>query len=148
MQTPPDRGPSVARELKQLTHLLALTSDQQTQVKAILDDRHSKIETLFKHAQDSASSGNSPDGQPGSGTPPSRDSMDKLRAEADTIRKDANARIAAVLSDDQKVKFSAWVDRHARQGDDMPPPPDDGNGPPPGGDGGPPPGGGGPPPSA
>ena len=62
------------------------------------------------------------------------------------IRDAANAKISALLTDEQKAKFTAWVDkqkqREAQQGDDMPPPPPDGGAPPDGGG----PGGGGPPP--
>ena len=41
-----DRGPSVDKELKQLTQVLTLTTDQQTQVKAILTDQHEQIKAL------------------------------------------------------------------------------------------------------
>lgn len=132
------RGPSVERQLKQLTQLLTLTTEQQTQVKAILTEQNQKIAALFKQSmQDSAS---------GDDQRPSPEAMTKMRDMVKAIRTDSNTKIAAALTDDQKTKFAAWVAKRekatARQeGDDMPPPPD-GEGPPDGGGG---PGGGGPP---
>ena len=137
-------GPSVERELKHLTQLLALSDDQQTQVKAVLTDQHQQIEALFKPADSDKS---------GEMQMPSRETMEANRTAIKALREATQAKIAALLSDDQKTKFAAWVKKHEKsaaqqEGDDMPPPPPDGEGgPPPDGGGGPGggPGGGGPP---
>lgn len=130
------RGPSVERELKQLTQLLTLTADQQTQVKGLLTDQHQQIEALLKPAAASEDQ------------PPSREAMEAGRTAIKAIHADTNAKIAALLTDDQKTKFAAWEKKRAKasaqhENDDAPPPPPDGEGgPPPDGGGGP--GGGGP----
>jgi Spy/CpxP family protein refolding chaperone len=152
MQQAQIHGPSVERELKQLTQLLALTTAQQTQVKAILTDQHQQIEALFSQSKPAAQTEkNSAEATTGDDQRPDWDAMQKMRTAAKAIREDANAKIAEALTDDQKTKFAAWEKKRqkasARQeGDDMPPPPPDGEGgPPPDGGGGAPPGGGGPP---
>jgi Spy/CpxP family protein refolding chaperone len=141
-------GPSVDKEVKQLTALLTLTADQQTQVKAILTDQKQQIETLFKPPAKSTSGKASDDDQL-----PSREAMEAIRTSIKTIREDTRTKIAALLTADQQTKFAAWAKKQAKsqsqQDDDMPPPPPDGDGGPPDGGGGPPggggPGGGGPP---
>jgi len=116
--------------------LLALTSDQQTQIKTILSDRNQQIDDLFKaQFQQKPENG-----------PPSRESMDAMKKQMKAIRDASNLAIKALLSDDQKSKFESWAkkDAHTANDDGMPPPPPDGEGgPPPDGGGGP--GGGGPP---
>lgn len=139
------RGPSVDRELKQLTRLLTLTDEQQAQVKTILTDQQQKIEALFSQARQEQSKSSS-DAAAGNDGPPSAEAMQKTRSAMEAIRKDSNAKIAAVLNNDQKTKFAEWEKRHemhGQQGDDTPPPPPDGEGGPPPDGGGP--GGGGPP---
>jgi len=133
---PQQHGPSVERELKQLTQLLALTAGQQTQVKAILTDQHTRIEALFKPAATDAKNDSAPQ-------PPDPDQMQALRASAKSIRQAAHESIAALLTADQAAKFAAWAKKSARsqaqqESEDMPPPPPDGEGgPPPDGGGGP-----------
>lgn len=142
------RGPNVERQLKQLTQLLTLTADQQTQVKAILTDQRQQIEALFKPAAQSGKTASDNEFQP-----PSREAMEAARTAMKVIRADSQAKIAALLTDDQKTKFAAWEKKRAKasaqqDNDGMPPPPPDGEGgPPPDGGGGPGggPGGGGPP---
>jgi periplasmic protein CpxP/Spy len=141
------RGPSVDRQLKRLTQLLTLTADQQTQVKAILTDEHQQMEALFKSAAKSGKA--AADTAASEDQLPSREEMEARRAAMKTIRTDTQAKIAALLTDDQKTKFAAWEKKRAKasaqqeNGDDAPPPPPDGEGgPPPDGGGGP--GGGGP----
>jgi Spy/CpxP family protein refolding chaperone len=148
------RGPNVERQLKQLTQLLTLSADQQTQVKAILTNQRDQIETLFKQSKPAAegdkASTDSASTQP---EPPSQEKMEAMRAARKTIRQDAHARIAALLTDEQKTKFAAWQQKREKaaareESEEMPPPPPDGDGgPPPDGGGGPGggPGGGGPP---
>jgi Spy/CpxP family protein refolding chaperone len=137
------QGPSVERQLKQLTQLLALTGDQQAQVKSILADRRQQVEALLKN-----SSRVKPDAD-SAPQPPSQEEMQSQRDAMKAIREASNSKIAALLSADQKAKFTAWQKKSVRsteQADgEMPPPPPDGEGPPDGGggpDGGP--GGGGP----
>ena len=108
---PPDgqmrgRGPNAERELGQLTETLSLTPDQQTQVKALLQERRGKVEALRSGEN-----------------PPSREQMQ-------AIRKDTDAKISALLNDDQKTKFAAWQQQRmqGRRGPggpvgDQPPPP-------------------------
>jgi len=152
MQQARSHGPSVERELKQLTQLLTLTTVQQAQVKAILTDQRQQIEALFSQSKPAAKTDKtSTDTTTSDDQRPDWEAMLKLRAAAKAIREDSNAKIAETLTDDQKTKFAAWEKKRqkasARQeSDDMPPPPPDGEGgPPPDGGGGAPPGGGGPP---
>jgi hypothetical protein len=136
-------GPSVERELKHLTQLLTLSADQQTQVKAVLTDQHQQIEALFKPADSDKTSEEQL---------PSRETMEANRAAMKALREATQTKIAALLTDDQKTKFAAWIKKHekssSQQDEDAPPPPPDGEGGPPpdggGGSGGGP-GGGGPP---
>lgn len=97
------RGPDTERELGQLTERLSLTPDQQTQIKALLKERHSKVEAL--RAGENR---------------PSREQMQELR-------KDTDAKISALLNDDQKTKFAALqqqrMEHRGGPGGDQPPPP-------------------------
>jgi Spy/CpxP family protein refolding chaperone len=125
----PDRGPSVDKELKQLTQALALTPDQQTQVKAILTDQHEQIKALITQQSKAVAADNDPQAN--------MDAFAKVRAAVDAIREDAHAKIAAALTDDQKTKFAAWEKKQKKSSSqppwgDMPPPPPDGGGGPPG----------------
>jgi Spy/CpxP family protein refolding chaperone len=133
------RGPSIERQLKQLTKLLTLTTDQQTQVKAILTDEHQKIEDLFKAEAASSAEKTSDDD---ASQPSRQEAMEARRAAMKEIHDDMHVRIVAVLTADQKTKYEAWEKKRAKasrqQDDEMPPPPPDG-------EGGPPPDGGGPP---
>jgi Spy/CpxP family protein refolding chaperone len=100
------RGPNAERELNQLTVVLSLTPEQQTQVKSLLQERRGKVEALRSGE-----------------TPPSREQME-------TIRKDTDTKISALLNDEQKPKFAAWQ-QHRMEGrrgpggpmGDQPPPP-------------------------
>jgi Spy/CpxP family protein refolding chaperone len=97
------RGPNAERELAQLTEALALTPDQQTQVKTILKERREKMEALRA-----------------SGAQPTREQMM-------AARKDTDGKISALLNDDQKTKFANWqqqrMERRRGGGDATPPPP-------------------------
>lgn len=137
MQSGPDQGPGVDRQLKHLTKMLALTGEQQAQIRPILVYEQQQMKTLFDEARSSAKS----DGADAGG-PPSPEAMTALRTQMKLIREASNAKIATLLTETQQAKFSIWLEkqkqREAEQGNDMPPPPPDG-------EGGPPPGGGGPP---
>ncbi len=78
------RGGGIDRELAELTQVLALTTDQQAQVKNLLVERRAKMEALRS-----------------GGTPPAREQMM-------AVREETNGKILAVLNDDQKAKFTAW----------------------------------------
>lgn len=84
-QARPRRGmPSVDDQVKNLTEKLSLTDDQQTKVKAILEDTRSQSMKIFQ--DDSMSR---------------EDKMSKIR----TLREAGNGKIREVLTDDQKKKF-------------------------------------------
>jgi Spy/CpxP family protein refolding chaperone len=98
------RGPDGERELAQLTQVLSLSGDQQTQVKAILAERRQKMEALH-----------SGEAQP-------------TREQMESVRKDSDAKISALLNDDQKAKFTAWQQQRMERrrgpgGDQAPTPP-------------------------
>lgn len=78
-------------ELQQLTQALSLTDVQQAQVKTLLEQRRAKIQAL-------RSGGGQPD-------------WDQVQA----IRKDTNAKIMALLTDDQKVKLVDWLQQRGEQ---------------------------------
>jgi Spy/CpxP family protein refolding chaperone len=96
-------GGGIERELVELTQALGLSGDQQAQVKAVLEERREKMEALRA-----------------SGALPNREQMG-------AIHRDANLKIAALLSDDQKAKFAAWQEqnreRRRGQGSGEAPPP-------------------------
>jgi len=97
-------GPNIERELGQLTQALTLTADQQTQVKALLEQRRGKMEAL----------------RAGEAQP--------TREQMEGIRKDTDSKITALLNDDQKTKFAAWQQQRMERrrgggGDAAPPPP-------------------------
>ena len=125
-----DTGSRVDHELKHLTQMLDLSAAQQTQVKALLTDQKAQLDTLRKSVEEQ-------DGPP----------SETIRQKASAIRDDTNSKIAALLSDDQKTKYSAWLEkrkeaeeRRRQQQGDGPPPPPPGDGPGGGGPGGGPPG--------
>ncbi len=99
-------GGNPERQLQMLTERLSLTADQQTQVKALLADQRQKMQALRES---------------NSGAPPDRQQMEG-------IRNDTDAKINALLNENQKAKFAEWQkERSARmgrqQGPDQPPPP-------------------------
>lgn len=113
MQGDAPRGPSVERQLKRMTETLSLNETQQAQVKALLTEQRQQMEALHKSMQ-------------------AEDSQDPAagREKSHAIRNDTNAKISALLNDDQKAKFTAMLQRRGRHGDG--PPPDGAGGPPPG----------------
>jgi Spy/CpxP family protein refolding chaperone len=94
--------------LEHLTKALNLTPDQVTQIKAIQTDTRSQMEALH---QDTSTA-----------------QADK-RAKMMSIRQAQEAKIKAVLNDDQKAKYDAMQakmrerQQERRNGDDAPPPP-------------------------
>lgn len=104
---------NVDKELSHMTKRYALTGDQQTQVRAILEDEKKKTDAL------SHDSSLEPE-----------DMFTQMKA----IREDQNTRIAAVLTDEQRAKYESdqkkMERRQEEEGPDGPPPPDGGGGPP------------------
>jgi protein CpxP len=93
-------GGNQERELQQLTQMLSLSGDQQTQVKSLLAERREKMEALRSGAAGSDASTQA--AQPG-------------RPQMEAIRRDTNAKIAALLNDDQKTKFAAWQEQRRQE---------------------------------
>jgi protein CpxP len=97
-----------ARQLEMMTKHLNLTPDQVTQVKAIDDAQHSQMAAMRGDTSMSR-----------------EDKRSKMMA----MRQDREAKIRAVLTDDQKPKFDAMVAKEKermerrRDGGDGPPPP-------------------------
>jgi protein CpxP len=122
-----DHAPGPQRELKTLTKLLSLTADQQTGVKAILEEQSAAMRALRAKSQSS-----SPED---SNTPEARQAR---MAQVEQIRNESNTKINALLNDNQKKTFADWIAkrkaamerRRQGEGDGPPPPPPDGGGPP------------------
>ncbi|HEY1985822.1 MAG TPA: hypothetical protein VGG85_10450 [Terracidiphilus sp.] len=87
------------QELTELTQVLSLTSDQQADVRSLLTDQRQQMQALR----------NSSAGSDGSDT-----SQPTKQEQMQTIRKTTNDKIMAMLDDDQKTKFTAWLQQ--RQG--------------------------------
>lgn len=109
----PGRG-GPERELPQLTQVLSLTADQQAQVKGLLAERWQKMQALHRPADSTEAASQAP--------PPSREQME-------AIRNDTDAKIMALLDDDQKTKFATWqqqrkerMERRGAGGEGGPPP--------------------------
>jgi periplasmic protein CpxP/Spy len=104
-------GPQVQRELKQLSRVLSLTDEQQTQVKTILEAQHQQIEQL---RNSTAPSGQAAESQPS-------------REQIEAIRQGTNSKIEALLNDEQKTRFEAWLQQRKermeqRRGQEAPAP--------------------------
>lgn len=95
-QTPPPPPPpggrmrGEARQLRMMTKRLNLSSDQQTQVKTILDDRRNQMQALRADTT----------------TAPA----DK-RAKAMSIMQDSNGKIRMLLNEDQQKQFDRMQER-------------------------------------
>jgi hypothetical protein len=76
--------PSAEAQLKHLTEVLNLTDNQQTAVKAILDDTHKQAETVL--ADKSLS-------------------QEDRKAKMSTLHESAHAKMREILNDEQKKKF-------------------------------------------
>jgi protein CpxP len=103
---PGGRGPmrmNPDRQLERMTHELALTPDQQSQIKPMLVERQQKMEAVF---QDQSLS------------------QEDRRAKMQSIRQESQGKIAAVLNDQQKQKFQAMEEHMGRRGGQGGPPPE------------------------
>ncbi|MGB9145565.1 MAG: hypothetical protein WCC14_07075 [Acidobacteriaceae bacterium] len=82
-------------QLAHMTKQLDLTADQQSQIRPILVDRDQKMQALWQN-QSLA--------------------REDRRSQMMSIRQDSNAKIEAVLNDQQKQKFEAMQERRGRHG--------------------------------
>lgn len=106
--------PDPAKQLAHLTTKLNLTTDQQAQIKPVLESRDQQFQALHSDT-----------------TLARPDKMAKMKS----IHEDTNSKIEAVLNDEQKKKFAEMkehqhemMERHMRHhqgamGPDAPPPP-------------------------
>lgn len=104
------RGMDTDRQLKRMTKQLDLSSDQQSQIKPILDSRQQQMQDLW---QDQSMS------RP--------DRHQKMMS----IQEDSSNKIEAILNDTQKQKYEASQAKmrerrtqHRQGGNDQPPPAD------------------------
>jgi len=114
----------VDHEVKQLNKLLALTADQQAQVKDILTDQNQKIEELVrqfkaeqkKHAD--AQKAMPATNQKQNGFPPGNipdlQLIVNARAALKNIRDESQSKIVAQLTDSQKTAYDAWKAKRAK----------------------------------
>jgi Spy/CpxP family protein refolding chaperone len=108
------RGPGIERELRQLTQVLTLTEEQQTQVKELLTARRQQMEALRK---------------PSATNDATSETQQPTREQVEAIREATDTKISALLNDEQKAKFAAWqqqrkqmMERHRGQPDSQAPP--------------------------
>jgi len=95
-QGPPEHGRmDPDTQLAHMTKQLDLTTDQQSQIRPILVDRDQKMQTLWQNQSLS---------------------REDRRSQMMSIRQDSNAKIEAVLNDQQKQKFEAMQERRGRHG--------------------------------
>lgn len=87
---PGHRGMDPDAQLKHMTKALDLTSDQQAQIKPILQSQHDQMQSL--HEDQSLSR---------------EDRMSKMKS----IHEDSQSKIEAVLNDTQKQKYEAMQER-------------------------------------
>jgi len=127
-QQPPPPGQMAGRpggperELQALTQVLTLTPEQQTGVKAILQERASQMRALRAKSQGE--------------TTPTPDARQANMTQAKQIAEESNTRISALLDDNQKKLFAEWtakrqaqMERRRERNGGAPPP--DGQAPPP-----------------
>ena len=113
-------GMGPERELERLTHTLTLPADQQTGVKALLEQQSTQMRALHAKAQSEAAGAQTAETRQAGMT-----QMDQIRDETDT-------KISALLDDNQKKTFAdmiarrkaAMARRESRSGNPPPPPPD------------------------
>lgn len=102
-----------------LTRMLTLTPDQQTGVKAVLDQRNTQMMALRSKAESQGASSET------------AEAHQARMTQMDQIRDESNTKIAALLDDNQKKTFADWVQerkaemakRRSQEGN--PPPPND-----------------------
>ncbi len=90
------------RQLEHMTKELDLSADQQSQIKPVLIDRQQKMQAIF---QDQSLA------------------REDRRAKMQAIRAESQAKIEAVLNDQQKQKYEAMQQHMGRRGGENGPPP-------------------------
>lgn len=80
-------------QLQRMTTQLGLSADQQSQIRPILVDRQQKLQALWQNQSLSQSD---------------------RRSQMMSIRQDSDAKIEAVLNDQQRQTFEAMRQRHGR----------------------------------
>jgi Spy/CpxP family protein refolding chaperone len=120
--------PSPDRELKMLTKLLTLTTEQQTGVKALLEEQATEMKALRAKGQSESSQ---------SSDSSTNESPQARMAQMEQIHDETNTKIAALLDDSQKKVFAEWLEKRKAEMEQLrsqggePPAPPDGGGPPP-----------------
>jgi protein CpxP len=118
-------GMGPERELERLTHALTLTVEQQTGVKAILEQQTTLMKALRAQTRTQAQT------QPEAAGNETRETRQAGMTQFDQIRDETNTKITALLDDNQKKAFAdmivrrkAAMARHeSREGNPPPPPP-------------------------
>jgi len=116
-------GGGPERQLAMLTRRLNLTADQQTGVKALLEQQATQVMALRTKTPSEQA------------TPPTAEARAAERKQMDAIRDETDSKITALLNDDQKKTYADLIAqrkanmarREARDGDGPPPPPPPGN---------------------
>ncbi len=80
-------------QLQQMTKQLGLSADQQNQIRPILVDRQQKMQALWQNQSLT---------------------QEDRRSQMRSIQQDSSTKIEALLTDQQKQKFEAMQERHAR----------------------------------
>ena len=80
-----------------LTRVLNLTPDQQTGVKAVLDQRNTQMMALRNKAESQGANSDAPE------------TRQARMTQMDQIREESNTKIADLLDDNQKKTFTDWV---------------------------------------
>ena len=126
------RGGGPEQELNRLTRVLSLTADQQTGVKALLEQQSSQMRALRAQTQARAQAQTQSDSTAGE-APQSRQAQ---IAQMEQIRDETDTKISALLDENQKKTFADWVQRRKAamaqrqsQGGNTPPPDGSGGGP-------------------
>jgi hypothetical protein len=104
-----ENGAHIERELRILTERLELTDGQKPQVKSLLAEQQQQIEDFRRSIQNDPGTAGSAD------------------AKVQAIRNATEAKIAALLSEGQKLAFAIWQEQRnamqrRHQQEDMPPP--------------------------
>jgi protein CpxP len=93
------RGFEPERELATLTHVLTLNPEQQTGVKAVLEQQATQMKALRDKAEST-----SPDG-------PAPETRQARMTQMEQIRDESNTKISALLDENQKKTFADWVQK-------------------------------------
>ncbi|WP_263359996.1 hypothetical protein [Acidicapsa ligni] len=119
-----DRMPDPDRQLKALTRILTLTTDQQTGVKALLDQQSAQMKALRNQPPTEQSAN------------PGADPRHARIEQMERIREETSTKIAALLDDNQKKLFADWqakrkaeMEQRRGRSQDVPPQPQPGDGP-------------------